>query len=88
MDVWCEDWQIAQKPVVSFPQNRTKRRRSDQGQGVSSNNTIESQIHLTIMLSDIRSQMVRTLMIFEALDDLDISADMESTATPHPETTY
>jgi len=32
--------------------------------------------------------MVRTLMIFEALDDLDISADMESTATPHPETTY
>ena len=33
------------------------------------------------MLSDIRNRMVRTLMVFEALDDLDISTDSESTSS-------
>jgi len=31
------------------------------------------------MLSDIRSHMLGTIMVFEALDDLDTSTDTEST---------
>jgi len=33
------------------------------------------------MLSDIRSLMVQTLMVFKALDDLDISTDTKSTSS-------